>query len=64
MKRLCEIMEDIRGMPVCPKTGEENLYCVIHKHIGDGILQGNKISNNIFNRSEHRRSKRFDGTHQ
>ena len=29
MKRLCEIMEDIRGMPVCPKTGEENLYYVI-----------------------------------
>ena len=24
-------MEDIRGMPVCPKTGEENLYCVIQK---------------------------------
>ena len=36
MKRLCEIMEDIRGMPVCPKTGEENLYCVIQKHIKDG----------------------------
>ena len=26
-------MEDIRGMPECPKTGEENLYCVIQKHI-------------------------------
>lgn len=35
MKQIKEIMEDIRGMPVCPRTGEENLYCVIQKHIGD-----------------------------
>ena len=25
-------MEDIRGMPVCPKTGEINLYFEIQKY--------------------------------
>ena len=37
MKRISEIMEDIRDMPVCPESGEINLYCIIQKHIEDGI---------------------------
>ena len=33
MKRIGEIMEDIRDMPVCPESGEINLYWLIQKHI-------------------------------
>lgn len=32
MKQIGEIMEDIRDMPVCPVSGEVNLYCMIQKH--------------------------------
>ena len=42
MKHIGEIMEDIRDMPVCPKSGEINMYCIIQKHIKDGIFQRNK----------------------
>ena len=38
MKQIGEIMEDIRDMPVCPESGEINLYCIIQKHIKDGIF--------------------------
>ena len=42
MKHIGEIMEDIRDMPVCPKSGEINLYCIIQKHIEDGIFQSRR----------------------
>ena len=42
MKQIGEIMEDRRDMPVCPQSGEINLYCIIQKHIKDGIFQRNK----------------------
>lgn len=32
MKQIKEIMQDIRGMPVCPRTGESNLYFEINKY--------------------------------
>lgn len=32
MRRIDEIMEDIRGKPVCPDTGEMNLYWLIQEH--------------------------------
>ena len=35
MKQIGEILEDIRDMPVCPKSGEVNLYYIIQKHIED-----------------------------
>ena len=35
MKQIGEIMEDIRDMPVCPVSGEVNLYYIIQKHIED-----------------------------
>lgn len=35
MKHISEIMEDIRDMPVCPESGEINLYCIIQKHINN-----------------------------
>lgn len=42
MKRINEIMEDIRDMPVCPDSGEINLYCIIQKHIENGISKTEK----------------------
>ena len=35
MKRICEVMDGIRGTPVCPETGEINLYYIIQKHMED-----------------------------
>ena len=35
MGQLGEIMERIRDIPVCPISGEVNLYCIIQKHIED-----------------------------
>ena len=38
MEQIGEIMEDIRDMPVCPQSGEINLYCIIKKNIEDGNI--------------------------
>lgn len=35
MEQIGKIMERIRDMPVCPISGEVNLYCIIQKHIED-----------------------------
>ena len=52
MRRIGEIMEDIRGTPVCPDTGEENLYWLIQEHIEDGIFQGNRRRYNHLDRGK------------
>ena len=59
MKQIGEILEDIRDMPVCPKSGEVNLYYIIQKHIEDGIFQSNSKGATFLNGSEQGRVWNF-----
>lgn len=50
MKHIKRILEDIRDKPVCPETGEINLYWLIQKHINnDTETHGRQpyVGNNI-----------------
>lgn len=33
MRRIGEIMDDIRGTPVCPESGEINLFWLIQEQV-------------------------------
>lgn len=59
MKRICEVMDGIRGTPVCPETGEINLYYIIKKHIEDGIFQGKRKKRELHYGSEQGRVRRL-----